>query len=75
MSVIDSSSPEDLALLASIIAISLAKGRTNDEVNIIGSILSAIGDTLSIIATQRERVDSLKEKKQQFKDLKKELKR
>lgn len=66
-SIIYSMGPDELALLSSIIAIALAKGKTNDEVNILGNLISAIGSILSTIASQREAFDSLKNSKQNSK--------
>ncbi|WP_101698557.1 hypothetical protein [Clostridium minihomine] len=44
---------EDLVLIASSIAVSLANGRSTDEVNVLGNLLQAIGENLSLIASQR----------------------
>lgn len=74
MNALDSLSPDELSLLASIIAISLSKGRTSDELNVLGNFVSALGSLISTIAAQKESIDSFNEKKQQIKDLKKEIK-
>jgi hypothetical protein len=42
--------PNELALLSSIIAIALAQYKTTYELNILGSLISSIGDILSTIA-------------------------
>lgn len=75
MNALDSLSPDDLSLLASVIAISLSKGRTSDELNVLGNFISALGSLISTIAAQKESIDSFNEKKQQIKDLKKEIRR
>ncbi|MTK14110.1 MAG: hypothetical protein F8N39_19220 [Clostridiaceae bacterium] len=75
MSVIESSSPEELSILASAVAISLARDRTKDEINVLGNFTAAVGAILLTIAAQKESIDTLQDKKQQLKDLKKELKR
>ena len=75
MSVIESSSPEELSILASAVAISLARDRTKDEINVLGNFTAAVGAILLTIAAQKESIDNLQDKKQQLKDLKKELKR
>jgi len=75
MSIIDSLNSDDLAVLASTIAISLAKDKTNDEINVLGNLVAAVGALLLTIAAQNQSIDSIQEKKQQIKDLKNELKR
>lgn len=75
MSIIDSSSPEELVIVASTIAISLSKDKTNDEINVLGNLIATVGATLLTIAAQKQSIESLQEKRQQFKDLKKEIKR
>jgi hypothetical protein len=75
MSVIESSSPEELSILASAVAISLARDRTKDEINVLGNFTAAVGAILLTIAAQKESIETLQDKKQQLKDLKKELKR
>lgn len=73
MSILEELSPEELSLLTSAIAISLSKGRNNDELNVLGNFVSTLGSLLQMIGAQKESADSLKEKKQQIKNLKKEI--
>lgn len=71
---IDSIDPNELALLASIIAISLSQDKTIYELNILGSLLTSIGDIISTIAAQREALESLNGKKQNSKGTNKKSK-
>lgn len=75
MSIIESSSPEELSILASAVAISLARDKTSNEINVLGNFTAAVGAILLTIAAQQESINTLQDKKQQLKDLKKELKR
>lgn len=74
MSGLNSLDPEQLSVLANIIAISLAKDRSSDEIDILGNLFSSVGDLLQLIAAQQENLESQKEKKEQIKDLKKQIK-
>lgn len=43
-------SPEELVLVAAILAIYIAKDRTTDELNVLGNLLVGVGTNLLIIA-------------------------
>lgn len=75
MSGLNSLDPEQLSVIANVIAIYLAKGRSTDEIDILGNLASSVGDLLQLIAAQQENLESQKEKKQQLKDLKKQIKK
>lgn len=47
-------SPEQLVILSNIIALSLAEGRSTDELNVLGQLLTTAGDTISLIANQQD---------------------
>lgn len=49
--------PEELAALATSLAIAIAKDRTNDEIDLIAVILAQIGTTLGTISIQRDRLN------------------
>lgn len=55
-------SPEALAVGITALAVALAKDRDCDEVNLLGAAFSQLGDTLALIATQRERLEEKKER-------------
>lgn len=57
----DNFTPEELAILSNVIAIELCKDRTANEISVISSFLSAVGDIMAIIAAQREQLESLQE--------------
>lgn len=62
MSIMDCSTPEELSILANAVALSLSKGRTADELNILGEFISSVGDLISLMAAQKE---SLKNRQQE----------
>ncbi len=45
--------PNELAASITAVAVSLANGKSEDEINLLGSIFSQLGDTLETIAAQR----------------------
>lgn len=53
MSSISSISPDNLILLIAISTIIISKGRNTDELNLIGSIISALGSNITTIADQK----------------------
>lgn len=55
-------SPNELSILANIVAIILAEGRSANEVNILGNFVSAVGSLLSTIAAQQQSLQDIKEK-------------
>lgn len=46
--------PEELVLLVSTLAISIAKDKTNDELDLLSTIFSQLGDTLATISVARQ---------------------
>ena len=46
--------PCNLAVFISILACDIAKGKTADEISLLGSVFSQLGDTLETIAAQQE---------------------
>ena len=46
----DNFTPEELAILSNVIAIELCKDRAANEISVISSFLSAVGDIMAIIA-------------------------
>lgn len=47
-------SGESLTLLAATTAITMAKGLSIDELNVLGNFLNAVADNLSLIASQKD---------------------
>lgn len=63
MSLFDDIDPEQLTLFASFLAVAISEGRTASELNILGEFLSTLGDSVSLIAAQKEFLISLQEEK------------
>ena len=55
--------PEDSLVLTNAIAISLAKGKNADEINVIGNFLVGVGCLLLTIASQQQYLIVLQESK------------
>lgn len=53
--------PEELAALATSLAIAIAKDKTTEEIDLIAVVLAQIGTTLGTISLQRERLNPKKE--------------
>lgn len=45
--------PNELVASITALAVSLAEGKSEDEINLIGAIFSQLGDTLDTIAAQK----------------------
>lgn len=73
MSLFNSISPEELAALSSIIAISLAKDKPADENNILGNLLAQTASTILTIAAQQQNLKSIEDKQKQIQDLYKQI--
>ena len=73
MSYLDSMSPNELAVIATVISIVLSENRSSSENNILGNLISTIGASISTIAAQQEHVQSLEDKQKQIEDLEKQL--
>ncbi|MGO5074067.1 hypothetical protein ACTQ4K_08995 [Clostridium sporogenes] len=51
-------SPEELALLANLIALQLSKGKSVNELNVLGNLLAAVGTIISTIAAQKQNLQN-----------------
>jgi hypothetical protein len=71
---LNSINPNDLSILANIIAIIIAKDRTSDEINVLGNLTVAVGGILLLIAAQQQSIQSSQDKLKQIKDLKNQIK-
>ncbi|MCR1934654.1 hypothetical protein ACQX0N_10915 [Clostridium tepidum] len=58
MNNLDCISPEELSLLANLIALELSKGKSADELNVLGNLISAVGAIISTIASQKQNFES-----------------
>ena len=55
---LDCISPEELAILANLIALEISKGKSTNELNVLGNLISAIGTIISTIAAQKQNIES-----------------
>ena len=60
MTFLDNVSPEDLLVLTNIIAISLSKDRSADEINVLGNFIVGIGCLMLTLAAQQQFLASQK---------------
>ncbi|MHC6179723.1 hypothetical protein ACYUJ6_07670 [Clostridium sp. JNZ X4-2] len=74
MSTFGSITPEELSLLANLVAFQLTEGKSADDNNVLGNFLTAVAADILVIAAQQESLESLREKQDQIKDLKKQIK-
>ncbi|EPY2302884.1 hypothetical protein [Clostridium sporogenes] len=51
-------SPEELALLANLIALELSKGKNANELNVLGNLLAAVGTIISTISAQKQNLQN-----------------
>ncbi|MBW5457480.1 hypothetical protein GPJ60_08450 [Clostridium sporogenes] len=51
-------SPEELALLANLIALELSKGKNANELNVLGNVLAAVGTIISTISAQKQNLQN-----------------
>jgi len=59
MSSLNCLTPNQLAILSTIIALQIAQGRTADELNVLGNLVVAIGGIVLTIAAQQQALTSL----------------
>lgn len=57
MSLFDNIDPEQLTLFASFLAIAISEGRTADDLNVLGQFVSTLGDSIALIAAQKEFIE------------------
>ncbi|MDD3224977.1 MAG: hypothetical protein PHX70_09825 [Clostridium sp.] len=74
MSTLDNFSPNELALIASVVAIIISDGKSADDLNVLGIIISSIGSNISLIAAQRQFIQSKEDKIKQIQDLQNQIK-
>ncbi|WP_251861015.1 hypothetical protein [Clostridium sp. Marseille-Q2269] len=55
---LDCISPEQLSILANLIALELSKGRSINELSVLGNLLTAVGAIILTIEAQKENLES-----------------
>lgn len=55
-------SPEELVIFVSTISIAIAKDKSNEDLGVLSSVFSQIGDTLGTILAQREKCEAINNK-------------
>lgn len=51
-------SPDDFIILSAAISVELSKGKTADELNVLGNLIVAVGSLLLTSAAQKQNLDS-----------------
>jgi len=51
-------SPEELALLANLIALELSRGKNANELNVLGNLVAAVGTILLTISAQKQNLEN-----------------
>ena len=75
----DSIGPDELAILATLLAVALSKGLSFEQINVIGNFLVAIGSIMLTIAAQGEALKAQsepteKDTQKQLQDMQEQLK-
>lgn len=52
-------SPAELTILANIIALAIAEGKTAEEVNVLGNLITAVGGLLLTYAAQQQTIKDI----------------
>lgn len=60
---VDNLSPNDLIVLANVLAISLSEGKSADELNALGNLIVAVGSLMLTSAAQMQNIASKEEAK------------
>lgn len=74
MDFLNSVSPNELSILANVIAIGLAEGKTADEINVLGNFIVGVGGLLLTIAAQQQSLQAIQDKQQQMQNSKNKVK-
>lgn len=67
-------SAEQLSLFANLLAIAISKGKSADQLNVLGNFIVAVGGLLLTMAAQRVSCETKEDKIKQIRDLKKQIK-
>lgn len=63
-----------IVIIAVILSIILADDRDAQDLNVLGEFLSSVGDLVSLMAAQKERNESIKEKEETKENIMKQIK-
>lgn len=66
-------SAQQLSLFANLLAIAISKGKTADQLNVIGNFVVALGSLILTIAAQVQTCESKVDKMAQIRELKKQI--
>lgn len=64
---------EQLAIFANLLAIAISKGRSADQLNVIGNFVSGVGTLISTISAQKSFCESKQDKLNQIRELKEQI--
>ena len=67
-------SAEQLSLFANLLAIAISKGKSTDQLNVIGNFIVGVGCLILTMAAQIQACESKQDKLKQIQDLKKQIK-
>ncbi len=67
-------SAEQLAIFTNLLAIAISKGKSTDQLNVIGNFIVAVGSLLLTMAAQRASCETKLDTLAQIQDLKKKIK-
>lgn len=65
--------PDALVLISSIISVLISQNLSNDEINVLGNVLTQIGASLLTKAAQQQSLQSKEDLKNQIADIEKQL--
>lgn len=74
LGIFNCNNPEQITTWANAISLLLSKGRTVDELNVLGNFIVAVGGLMLTLAALKQTCDSKEEKIKQIADLKKQIK-
>ena len=66
-------SAEQLTIFTNMLAIAISKGKTSDQLNVIGNFVVSLGSLILTIAAQVQTCESKVDKLQQIRQLKKQI--
>lgn len=73
MTIIDSLDPDELAIISSIVAVAITKGKSAEDINVIGNFIASLGAAVLTIAAQEQYLNAKEEKRNQIMDLENQI--
>ena len=67
-------SGEQISIFANLLAIYISKGKSSDQLNVIGNFIVGVGGLLLTMAAQRQTCEARQDKFMQIQELKKQIK-